>query len=337
MTFIWPVMLWFLLALPVLVALYVRIQQRRQQFALRYGNFALVRAAARPAATPGFRRHLPAAFFLIGIFILTLALARPQMVVTLPKLEGIVILVFDTSGSMAAEDVAPSRLEAAKKVAREFVARQPSSIQVGVVAFSDSGFSVQAPTNDAEAIFAALDRLQPQRSTSLGTGIRVALDTIAKLTGQAPEDSGDFAPELLPTPAAAAPGSFSQAVIVLITDGENTTNPDPLAMAQEAARRGIRIHTIGIGSPEGATLEVEGFSVHTQLDEAMLQEIAALTGGVYYNAANEEELRAIYEKIDPKPILKREETEVTSILAGLSILVLLTGGFLSLYWFGRVP
>lgn len=332
MTFIWPAMLWLLLTLPLLVALYLRIQQRRRQFAVRYGDFGLLKQAA--AGQGRGRRHIPSILFLFGIGILLFALARPQLTLSLPKLEGIVVLAFDTSGSMAAEDVEPSRLEAAKAVAREFVARQPSVVQVGVVAFSDSGFSVQPPTGDDEAILAALDRLEPQRSTSLANGILVALDTIDKLTLQTPEDSQDFAPELLPTPP---PRTHSLASIVLISDGENTTNPDPLEAARQAALRGVRVHAIGIGSPTGATLEVEGFLVHTQLDEAMLREIAAITGGNYFNAASQDDLRAIYEQIKPRVVIRQEKTEITAILAGLSILVLLTGGFLSLFWFGRVP
>lgn len=338
MTFLWPAMLWFLLTVPLLVALYQRLLQRRKQFALRYANFGLLQqAAAGQGRGPGVRRHVPALLFLIGITILILALARPEMVVSLPKVEGIVLLAFDTSGSMAAEDVAPSRLEAAKQVAREFAARQPSTVQIGVVAFSDSGFAVQAPTNDQVAILAALDRLAPQRSTSLGVAISTSLDTIAKLTGQMPAESEDFSPELIPTPTAAPPGTYSPATIVLISDGENTSRPDPLEIAQEAARRGVRIHTIGIGSPTGATLEVEGFLVHTQLDEAMLQQIADMTGGTYYNAATEDDLRAIYEKIDPQMVVKSEKTEITALLAGFSLLVLLAGSLLSLIWFGRVP
>jgi Ca-activated chloride channel family protein len=338
MTFLWPAMLWLLLTLPLLVALYLRIQRRRRQFAVRYGDFGLLKqAAAGQGRGPGIRRHIPAILFLLGIGILLFALARPQMTLSLPKREGIVVLAFDTSGSMAAEDVEPSRLEAAKSVAREFVARQPSVVQVGVVAFSDSGFSVQPPTGDDEAILAALDRLEPQRSTSLANGILVALDTIDKLTLQTPEDSEDFAPELLPTRAPVPPGTYSPASIVIISDGENTTNPDPLEAAAEAARRGVRIHAIGIGSPGGATLEIEGFLIHTQLDEAMLREIAAVTGGTYYNAASADDLRAIYEQIEPQVVVRQEKTEITALLAGMSILVLLTGGFLSLFWFGRAP
>lgn len=335
MTFLWPGMLWMLLSVPPLVLLYLRFQRRRKLAAAQLGSFGLPQNPEGRA--PGARRHLPAAFFLAGMLILIVALARPQMVLSLPRVEGIVILTFDTSGSMAATDVTPSRMEAARKVAREFVARQPSTVQIGVVAFSDTGFSVQPPTNDTEAINAALSRLAPQRSTSLGTGISAALDTIARFTGQLPEEPGDFPPELLPTPTPAPPGTYSPAVIVLISDGENTANPDPMIAAQEAARRGVRIHTIGIGSPTGANLSIDGFIIHTQLDEAMLQNISALTGGVYYNAATEDDLRAIYAKIDPQLVVKSEATEVTALFAGASLLVLLTGALFSLFWFGRLP
>jgi Ca-activated chloride channel family protein len=327
-------MLWVLLTIPLLVGFYIWNQRQRKQLAIRYGHFGLVQTAAGHG--PGVRRHIPAILFLLGITILIVALARPHMTLSLPAIEGIVILAFDTSGSMAADDVIPTRLEVAKTVAQDFVARQPTTVQIGVVAFSDSGFSIQTPTNDTEAIITALGQLTPQRSTSLSTAIAVSLDVIAKLTGQAPEDSEDFSPELIPTIPAASPGEYVPGVIVLISDGENTTNADPLLAAQEAARRGVRIHTIGIGSPTGAVLEVEGFSVHTQLDEAMLQQIAEMTDGVYYNAATEEDLRAIYEKIDPQLMIKSQKTEITAIIAGISIVIFLIGGFLSLLWFNRV-
>jgi Ca-activated chloride channel family protein len=338
MTFLWPSMLLFLLAVPLLVAFYIWTQRKRSRMLATYGGFEPAQQGATgPGRGARVRRHIPPILFLMGLLILIVAMARPQMVVSLPKLEGVVILAFDTSGSMAADDMSPTRMEAAKKVSHDFMARQPATIQVGVVAFSDSGFSVQPPTNNAKAVFDALARLQPQRSTSLGNGIQVSLDTIAKFTGQAPEDSGDFAPELLPTPASVPPGSFSQAVIVLISDGENTSNPDPLIAAQEAARRGVRIYTIGVGSPNGATLKIDGLNIHTQPDESMLRQISEITGGVYYNAATEEDMRAIYDQIEPHFIVKREKTEITSILAGISILVLMAGGFLSMLWFGRVP
>jgi Ca-activated chloride channel homolog len=334
-TFLWPAMLWLLLAILPLIALYLRMQIRRRQLAESYGNFGLVRQANGKG--PGLSRHIPSLFFLIGLAILIVALARPQMVVSLPRVEETVILAFDVSGSMAADDMQPTRMEAAKTIARDFVTHQPITVQIGIVTFSESGFSVQPPTNDQQAILDSINRIEPQRGTSLASGILVALDTIAKQLGDAPLESSDFAPELLPTPTPMPEGTYSSAVIVLLSDGENNVNPDPLSAAQAAADRGVRIHTVGLGSATGTTLKVNGFTVHTQLDEAMLQQISQMTAGTYHNAVNEEDLRKIYANISPQLVVKPEKTEVTSLFAGFSLLFLLAGGTLSLLWFSRVP
>ena len=177
-------MLWSLLTIPLFVLLYLRMQKRRAQYAVRYGSLGLVQQATGRGV--GSRRHIPAILFLAGLTVLFFALGRPQMVMGLPKVEGIVILAFDVSGSMSADDFEPTRMEAAKVVARDFVARQPTTVQIGIVAFSDSGFSTQLPTNDQATILASIDRLQPQRGTSLANGIIVSLNTIANVTGQEP-------------------------------------------------------------------------------------------------------------------------------------------------------
>jgi Ca-activated chloride channel family protein len=338
MSFIWPVMLLSLLLVPLFVLLYLWMQQRRRRHAASYGSFGFAREAT--GRRLGLRRHIPPTLFLVGLILLMLALARPETVLSLPRLEGTIILAFDVSGSMAADDLEPSRLEAAKAAAQEFVARQPSSMLIGVVAFSDSGFAVQAPTNDQEAILTTINRLTPQLGTSLANGIFASLNTLAAEAEAALALSGDLTPESLPTAATPTPvpeGTYTPAVIVLLTDGENNEFPDPLEAAQAAADRGVQIHTVGIGSAAGTTLEVDGFIVHTQLNEEMLQRISGLTGGTYYNAENEEDLRAIYENLDPQLVVKPEKTEVTAILAGASILVLLIGGAFSLVWFSRLP
>ena len=335
MSFIWPALLWSLLAIPLFIWLYLRMQQRRKQYAVRYGSLGLVQQAAGRGV--GSHRHVPALLFLAGLTILFFALGRPQMEIGLPKVDGIVILAFDVSGSMLADDFEPTRLEAAKIVARDFVARQPTTVRVGVVAFSDSGFSTQLPTNDQATILAAIDRLQPQRGTSVANGIIVSLNTIANVTGQEPI-VGFNDPESAEAPPAPVPVSAeNSAVIVLLTDGENNMDPDPLAAAQFAADRGVPIHTIAIGSVEGTILEVNGFTVHTKVDEATLQQISEITDGFYFNAETEEDLRTIYENIEPGFTINKEETEVTAVFAGFSILILLAGGMLSLLWFSHVP
>ena len=335
MSFTWPAMLVSLLLVPLFGALYVVLQRRRRRFAARYASLGLVQGAT--GRGPGLRRHVPAALFLAGLTILLIALARPQTVISLPRVEGTVILVFDVSGSMAADDLKPTRMEAAKAAARDFVERQPASVQIGVVAFSDGGLAVQPPTNDQEAILAAINRLTPERGTSLAHGILAALNTIAVSAGQAVPSQGNLTPAPTSAPTPAPEGTYTSAAIVLLTDGENTAPPDPFDAAQTAADQGVRIYPIGVGSPAGTTLRVNGFTVHTQLDEATLQRIAQLTQGAYYNAQNEQDLRAIYQDLAPQLVIKAEKTEVTFIFAGASMLVLLVGGAFSLLWFGRVP
>jgi Ca-activated chloride channel family protein len=335
MSFIWPTMLLLLLLLPLFVWLYLRMQQRRRRLAASYGAFGLLQGTAGHGL--GLRRYIPPALFLAGLTILLIALARPQTVVSLPRIEGTVILGFDISGSMAADDLKPTRMEAAKAAARAFVQHQPSTVQIGIVAFSDGGFAVQAPTNDQEAILATINRLTPQRGTSVGQGILASLNTIAANAEQASPLDSNLTPTPSPTPTPVPKGTYTPAVIVLLTDGENNEAPDPLDAAQAAADRGVRIYTVGIGSEAGTTLHVEGFTVHTRLDEATLQQISQLTDGAYYNAENEEELRAIYENLNPELVIKPEKMEVTSIFAGAGILVLLLGGTYSLLWFSRLP
>jgi Ca-activated chloride channel family protein len=169
----------------------------------------------------------------------------------------------------------------------------------------------------------------------------VALNTIAVNAGDPPILKTSFEGEELEAesvePVEAPQGWYPSAAVVLLTDGENNADPDPALAAELAADLGVRVYTVGIGSPEGAVIEVEGFSVHTRLDEALLQFIAFETGGVYYNAGNEEQLAQIYDDLEPKLSVKPEEIEMTSVFAGLGMIVFLVGGMLSLLWFGHVP
>jgi Ca-activated chloride channel family protein len=336
MTFIWPVMLVCLILIPLFVALFFWLQRRRNKIASKYGNLGFMQGASGNRA--GKRRYVPPILFLAGLAILLLALGRPQMVVSLPRIEGTVILAFDVSGSMAADDLKPTRMDAAKTAADDFVGRLPPTVQIGVVAFSDNGFAIQPPTYDKDTILAAIGRLTPQRGTSLGNGIQASIKTIEtdfKQTG--PLQLSQITPEATATPTPVPQGFHQPAVIVLLTDGENNESPDPLAAAQAAADRGIRIYTIGIGSTAGTELTVNGFTVFTQLDEGMLQQIAQVTGGVYYNAQTEKDLYSIYDNLDPQLVIKPEKMEVTSIFAGASIAILIVGGVFSLFWFSRLP
>src|SRR5271157_2008424 len=335
MSFIWPVMLYSLILIPLLIALYLILQRRRKQIVLFFSKQKTAYEISK--RDPGLRRHIPPILFLLSFAILGVALARPQTEVSLPHIEGTVILAFDVSGSMAADDLKPTRMEAAKAAAKSFVAHQPSTVRIGVVAFSDSGLSIQTPTDDQDAILMAINRLAPERGTSLASGILASLAAIDAGAGQPSEIYTNLTPVPTLTPTPVPQGTYSPAVIVLLTDGENNENPDPLVAAQTAANRGVRIYTVGIGSPAGTNLHINGFTVHTQLDENLLQQISQISGGTYYNAQSTQDLIKIYNNLNPQLVVTPQVTEVTSIFAGASILLLLIGGMFSLLWFSRLP
>lgn len=329
MSFIWPFMLLSLLLVPLLVWLYFRLLQRRRGAAADLGPLGMVQSSS--GGEIGKHRHVPPAFFMLGLTLLLIGLARPEMIVNLPRVEGTAILAFDISNSMMADDLEPTRIEAAKAAARTFVENQPPTILIGVVAFSNGGLVVQTPTDDQAAVLATIDRLSPQGGTSLGQGIFTSLNAIAGEAINIDEGSIEEGIESIEIE------DYSSAVIVLLTDGENTEPPDPLEIAQVAAEAGVRIYPVGIGSPEGSVIEVDGFSILTQLDETTLQQLASLTNGVYHYAEDEESLQEIYQNIDLQLTINEEKMEITSIVAGISMLLFLIGGLLSLFWFGRVP
>lgn len=336
MSFIWPAMLLLLLTIPLGALYYVARERRRRGRWSELGTVAV--APGHPTSSSVVRRQLPSVLMLVGLTILVMALARPQSVVGVPRFEGTVILSFDVSGSMAAEDVAPTRMEAAKAAARAFVARQPPSILVGVTAFSDAGFSTLVPTDEEGEILAAIDRLGPERGTSVARGIIASLTAIA--VAERDSEAGYYtnrSPDPAPLPPVVQPGTDVPAVIVLLTDGENNIQPDPLAAAAAAAERGIRVFTVGVGTEAGTTLEVEGFVVHSRLDEPTLRAIAEITGGQYYAAENPSEIASIYDQIATRLVIKPEAQEVTSLFAGAGILVLVLGGIAGLRWLGRLP
>jgi Ca-activated chloride channel family protein len=338
MSFIWPPMLLLLLAIPLGAGVYLVRERGRRRRVAAYG---VLPVADRPDPTTGrrrLRRRIPPLLTLIGLTIVVVALARPQSVVSVPSLEGTVILSFDVSGSMAADDLQPTRMEAAKAAALKFVERQPASVRIGVVAFSDSGFSIQVPTNDQTLVAAAINRLAPERGTSIARGIVTSLTTIA--TADADPAAG-FYTNRSPAPAPELPavpkGTYASAAIILLSDGENNQTPDPQVAAQTAADEGVRIFTVGIGSAAGTTLNVEGFKVHSQLDEATLKQISDTTGGTYYAADDAKDLAAIYDTIDTHLVVRPEAMEITSLFAGAGVVVLLVGGIASLLWLGRLP
>jgi Ca-activated chloride channel homolog len=343
MNFIWARMLWLLALVPVLVGAYVLAQRRRQRYALRYASLSLVQDALGKG--PGIRRHIPAALFLLGLTVIIFALARPSATVTLPSEQGTVILSMDVSGSMRATDIKPSRMEAVKEAARIFINKRPHNVRIGIVAFSGTAELIQPPTTDNDQLLAAVDRMHPERYTAIGSGLQTALDAIFEKKDQT--DSN--APQPVPTdPLAAAPpdqqepppvppGSYTSAVIVLMSDGQSNQGPDPLDVADKAANLGVRVYTVGVGTKEGAIIGFEGFSFRVILDEATLKQIAAKTAGSYYKASSESDLHRIYDSLSTRLMVERQKTEITALFVAAAAALLLAAGAFSLLWFNRLP
>jgi Ca-activated chloride channel family protein len=326
MRFVWPWMLLTLFVLPALVSAYRELLDRR---AVRRAELASLGLVA-PAATTSRRRHVAPALFLGAMTLLLLALARPQATIAEPRREGTVVLAFDTSRSMAATDLSPTRMEAAKAAARSFVKKQPDSIRVGVVAFGESGLITQRPTVDRTEVLAAIDRLTPSGGTALARGIQTSLSAVAGKTVQL--DAQGSSPELTGPDL----GYYGSASVILLSDGENTGGPDPTEAAGLASTAGVKIYPIGLGSPEGSVLQIDGFQIATALDEPMLRQIASTTDGRYFAAADERALSQVYDSIDLSWTVRGEQVEVTGGLAALAALLLVIGTGLSLAWYGRV-
>jgi Ca-activated chloride channel homolog len=347
MSLAWPAALLTLVLVPLAIYAYVRLGRRRKQRSAALAAQGLVPTAT--AAKLRKRRHLPFALMMGALSVLAVAMARPHANVSVPKRQGTVILAFDVSNSMQADDLKPTRIDAAREAAKRFVEKQPPQIRIGIVAFSDGGVLTQAPTVERAEAIAALDRLGAQGGTSLGKGIFTSLTAIAGQpipTGvDAPAAPGDGRPA--PTQGPGEPetvdpstvdiGFYGKAnAIVLLSDGENTGDPDPVEMAKLSAVAGVRIFTIGIGSPEGTVVNVDGFNLSTKLDEALLTEMATVSDGEYFRAADAESLNKVYDGIDLEFVREPAKTELTGLFAAGAALLLVLGAALSLLWFGRV-
>ncbi len=335
-------MLTLLLLIPALIIVYILLQRRRQKYALRYASLSLVKEAL--GRGPGWRRHVPAAIFLMALTAMIFALARPEMETLVPSAEGTIILTVDVSGSMTATDLQPNRMEAAKAAARAFVEKQPETVQVGIVSFSDNAFVVQPPTDDKDALLSAINRLNYQRGTAIGRGLVASLEAIAEKNGEPSEinlnpdeDQSNNNNNAAPQPTPMPKGQYQNAIIVLLTDGENNQWPEPVEIAQIAADRGIRVYTVGIGSEEGAIVRIQGRAIRTRLDEQTLRTIAEMTDGIYYNAQTETDLVKVYETLSTNLVLKTDTTEVTAYVTAIAAVLSLLAGFLSLMWFNRLP
>lgn len=348
-TFIWPQFLWLLLALPLLVLIYWWILRRRRHTALRYASLSIVREAMGKG--PGWRRHVPPVLLLFAFAAMLLASARPMASIALPSQEQTIILAMDVSGSMRAEDVEPNRLVASQNAAKAFLAELPRHVKVGIVAFAGTAQVVQPVTLSREDLMAAIDKFQLQRATAIGSAIVVSL---AELFPEHRINLGDmtyrrnsdpFAPKgrSLDQPKAdetpfkpVAPGSYSSAAVILLTDGQRTTGVETEEAAQMAADRGVRVYTVGVGTVEGEIIGFEGWSMRVRLDEESLKDVASTTQGEYFYAGTAENLKQVYESLSTRLTVEKKETEIAGLLALLASLLVMVSAGLSLLWFNRV-
>jgi Ca-activated chloride channel family protein len=344
--FIWTEFLVLLALAPVLVALYVVILRRNKRGAVRFASVALAREAMGGSAR--WRRHLPPAIVLAALVVSIFAVARPSAVITLPSQQRTIIMAIDVSLSMRATDVQPNRLAAAQAAAKAFVEELPSDLRVGIVSFAGTALLVQKPTHSRDDLVAAIDRLQLDRHTAIGSGIIMSLATLFPDEGidleslvlgsrqswrtNKPVEKKAEKKALKPVP----PGSNHSSAIVLLTDGRRTTGPDPLDAARMAADHGVRVFTVGFGSAAGGPAMMDGYSIYMMFDEETLKAIAQLTEAEYFHASTADELKKVYQALSGKIVFAKEEREVTALLAALAALLALAGGALSLVWFNRL-
>lgn len=360
MRFQWSEALALLALLPLLVLGYRWLLRRRGAASVPVASLALIRQAM--VGPPGWRRHVPPLLVLCAVAIALLAIARPVAVFRVPSTDRTVILAIDASGSMRAADVVPSRIEAARAAARAFVEQLPASTRVGLVTFAATASVAQAPTTARDGFFEALERFPLQRGTAAGSAIAVSMQLLF------PELAIDLnAPDLKPRPPAGAPGaghepaaggtrrpgaspggvdatgrppaepgSYAKAAIILLSDGQTNIGPEPQVAAKLAAERGVRVHTVAVGTAQGESLSVEGWSMRVRLDEASLRTIADLTRGSFFATANAADLRAAYEALSTRIAFESREIEIGAPLLGVAALLILLAAALSRWWLGSL-
>jgi Ca-activated chloride channel homolog len=317
-TFASPLVLFALLGLPVLAALYVGEQRNRRARAAAFASPA-VQASVAPRR-PGWRRHLPMIAVLTAIALLIVAVAKPQRTVAVPVEHASIMLATDVSGSMTATDVKPTRLAAAKAAARRFVEQVPSKLNVGVMAFNDIASVLQSPTADRQAVNAAITGMSSSGGTATGNAIATATSVLQRQPG--------------------VNGKRPPAAIVLMSDGSSTRGRDPVAAAQTARKLHIPVYTVALGTQNGTiTVPRRGGGTQVQRvppDPAALQQIARASGGQSFTAQTAAGLSQVYKKLGSQLGHKKEKRQITNAFAGAAALLLLAGIGMSLGWFGRL-
>ena len=306
--------LWFLVAVPVLAALYVWRGRRRHAYALRFSALPMLGQVA--PRRPGWRRHVVAVGSLLTFAVLVTAFARPAADVRVPRERATVVLAIDVSLSMNAEDVAPNRLEAAQQAARQFADELPPSINLGLVTFAGSASVLVPPTTDRARVKQAVDSIQLGPYTAIGEGVFTAL---ASLDQVPPDPSGD------PVPAH----------LVVLSDGETTVGRPNAEAAEAAAEQQVPVSTIAFGTPDGTVL-IEGRQEPVPVNEDELRQIAVTTDGDFYEAETLTELEQVYADIGSSIGYETVPSEITDRWAGLALGCLLLTLAGSLVWFGRL-
>ena len=330
MSFEWPLALLGLIAVPLTVGLYMLAQRRRRAYAVRFTNLELLGSVV--TASPGWRRHLPPILFLLALAALTVAIARPHVNVDVAKEEATVMLTTDSSGSMQATDVTPNRLDAARNAAKGFTNRLPEKFRLGLVTFSNVAQLLVPPTEDRQPVRNALDSLQAEGGTAIGTALETSLSALQPVI-----EKNQRAIRRQGLNRRRAP----PAVIVLLSDGYSTTGPEPLEVARRARELRVPINTVALGT-SAATVTLSDRlgttrNVRVPPDRRTLRRVAQVTGGQYFGAADQDKLNDVYQRLGSRIGFRQEKREVTAAFAGGGLALMLAGGLLSMMWFGRLP
>jgi Ca-activated chloride channel family protein len=349
MSLSWPWALVALAAFPALLAFRWWTRRRRRRETLRLSSVMVIRAAL--PGQSAWRRRIPLWLFAAGLIVLGTGAARPQASVLVPAKSAAILLAIDVSASMCSTDVPPNRLTAAKKAAREFVEAQEDGTSIGLVAFGGIAGLVVEQTTDKEAVLDAIDGLRTSRGTAIGLAILASIDAIA-------EKNPDVAPTGVELPAgptgSSDNGAYTPDTIVVLTDGRNTQGVDPVTAAGQAAARHVRVYTIGFGTsnPSPLVCTVDQISGDTgrlgdrprygfggggggryqQIDEEALTEVAKVTGGEYFKAADADELTSVLLDLPDSIVLQREDMEITVWFALAGALLVGVGVGLSQWW-----
>jgi Ca-activated chloride channel homolog len=314
-----PLFLLALVLVPLAVAIYVLADRRRRAGATRFASAALMPSVA--PHRPGARRHLPLALYGAALAAVALALARPEATVAVPEERAAVVLATDTSGSMEARDVPPSRMSAVRRAALELLDDAPGELRVGVVAFNHSVREIEPPRAERRDARELVEGLRPSGGTATGEGLAAALGLLHR---KGTDDR-----------------KRPPAAVILLSDGASTHGRDPLGVARDAARARIPVYTVALGTDSG-TIEVErpdGTTATRSVppDRDAMRRIATISGARSFSADAGDQLGSVYERLGSQVATREERREVTAAFAAGAALLLLVGGAMSLRWFGRLP